>query len=174
MADKNIPDLTDHSLLNENDSLEIYDSVNRQNKKVKFSNLGTLFSLKKSITSSQILSLDSSPITLINSPGSGKVIEVVSGFIKLNFVSIGYGNPSKFLISCLSKIVEPQLISNFVFLGSVSTEITKLVHQEADYLTYVSNSTLVENESIVISLETPPTLGNSTVDVYLTYRIVDL
>ena len=117
---------------------------------------------KVSISSVEILALNSSPKTLIAAPGAGKVIDIISMFYRYNFVTTDYTTGgfqqvrtgSTVLIDRLG-ILAPGVttISTFESAGIISSN-------NGDINLYQGSSN--------------PTLGDGTLDVYITYRIVTL
>lgn len=125
---------------------------------------------KRIITSAELASAGANQI--IAAPGAGKAINVIEASIKLDYNGIAYtpvfagiattggglfGIPTSFFTATSNK---------FAKMYDINT------YQYADGTTYLSN--LVENSPINFTVTTPSSVGNSTITIYGSYRIITL
>lgn len=128
--------------------------------------LPMIFSLKKTLSSAEILALHSTPIEIVPAPGSGKFIDILSCDVKLNYGTTTYvssgGAPA--LRNPSSSNVPVSFYNNVLTL--TSSQITR---------SNFSSCKLYENEAIECFVATSnPTTGNGTLDIYITYEIKTL
>ncbi len=119
---------------------------------------------KISLTSSEILSLNSTSQELVSAPGSGKLVEPMSAVGFLNFNSAAYATNTKLQI--------------------VAASIGNAILEETDLLLATSNEyrnfgrlsdQLAANDAIDIQVASgDPGSGDSPMDIYLFYRIIDV
>jgi len=124
--------------------------------------------VKVSLTSADILALDfSAPFTLIAAPGAGKFINVQSIYFKLNFGTTPYSNvtiavnlgPITGVVSGMSALLD----------ASVDTFHTGGVYPSSSPI-----ASPVANTALEITTSAPPTGGDGTLDVYITYNVISL
>lgn len=116
--------------------------------------------VKKSLTSAQILALNTTNIEIVTAPGAGKLILPIRIVYDFTFVSVVYAT------NVLMGIKTASGSEGFVFTLSQSSSTIK---------TESSNIQLDENEAISISVQTgDPTGGDGTMVVYLYYQILTL
>ena len=122
---------------------------------------------KVHLTAAQILTLNSAPVELIPAPGVGKAVSIVDAIAVLNFVSVAFnfiGPDHGYLTTQDSNNHQ---IKFFGFIGApTSTNVKGIL--EGTYLL------IQENTHIVFYTEEDITVGDSTIDIYIAYRIVTL
>lgn len=127
---------------------------------------------KVTITSAQVLQLNSTPIEIVPAPGAGKAIDIISATAKLTYNSIPYAtNTVLMVLNTSSTQQQLSLAGASPFLASSSSKIGKF------FGTNFGNTLnqIVENEAIVVSVATGnPTAGDSDIVVYVYYHILDL
>jgi len=122
---------------------------------------------KVSLSSAQILTLGSSPVTLVPAQGAGKVIIPISVVLNYNFVTSAYSTVTNLFIASPSS---PTSITRNGVLGFVSDACTF----DAPINSGASNA-LTGNEALIITTTGGnPTGGDSTLDVYVTYVIITI
>ena len=122
---------------------------------------------KVSLSSAQILTLGSSPVTLVPAQGAGKVIIPISVVLDYKFVTSGYSTNTNVFITSASS---PTSITRTGVLAFVSDACTF----DAPINSGASNA-LTGNESLQISTGAGnPTGGDSTLDVYVTYVVITI
>lgn len=134
--------------------------------KIKSQNLGGgLFKTVVTLTVSELQALNTTPIDLIDTPGTGKVIDLISAF--------AYRNGAAFTAT------DPQLKLRYSSAGS-----TEQYETSATFLTVVGNTrierftiddkTMVVNNSIQAHLDNNVTTATGSVTIYIIYRIITL
>ena len=118
---------------------------------------------KLTIASADVLTLNTTPITIVAAQGVGTVIEVLSAFVSIDFNTTGYAtNTTLQVVNNLTS--DPQFDGDV--LGALSSENLTLTP---------SLSSLTENQDLVVSVATnDPDSGDSDITVYVTYRIIKL
>lgn len=137
--------------------------------KITYSNFFKTFGIpttkKISLTSAEILALNTTPKELIAAPGAGYYIRVIGFTCVLNYNSVAYTGNS--LVVHHTGSTANLLSSTFYTIGSA-------------YMTFVNpsspaNATLaiIENSSLIAEVQSAnPASGNSTIDIYVTYSII--
>ncbi len=130
-----------------------------------------IVTVKKTISSAEILNSFTSPITLVAAPGASKIIQVVSSFIVgFNWNSIAYatntaasiGYYNAFLFTIVSDVFfsytgDGSFYYPTTSVGTSNLPATRIVNCPLVFQTKVGN----------------PTAGNSTLTIYTTYTIID-
>jgi hypothetical protein len=128
--------------------------------------------VKGTLTSGQILTLNTAPITVIAAPGAGKMINIISVFTKINFNSAAYA-------------VNTQLVLKYVGAAyNACADLSILVSGASRTLRWDSavsttpsatNTQMLENVAVQITVNTGnPTTGDSSLDYYIYYVITTL
>lgn len=120
-----------------------------------------------SLSSSQILNLNTTPVTLVAAPGSGKLIQVISAIWDYTFVSTAYSNTAV-SIYCNTNSVNPIC----TFVGGVLISTSSIIKDASWPATNVQGGTLIDNAPIIISGGVNPTTGDGTAKVTLLYKII--
>ncbi len=141
--------------------------------KIKPSSVGgDMLSIKVNLTAAQIKTLFSVPVELIPTPGAGKVIEVVSAFGKLNYNSVAFDGGSSLLLK-IDTANQPQ----FDDMGSaLHTSTANSILKFEIYASVSANDKqLVSDKALMAAFDNADSVnGNSTMDLYITYKIVTL
>lgn len=126
-------------------------------------NAGTGLQAKKTtIATVNVLTLNGSPIEAVAAPASGHVYEILSVVGRIVFNSIAYTTNLNLQI----KVGSDSVASNSSLLADTTTKIRKFA---------LSAGTLVVASAITISVATGnPAVGNSPIDIYITYRDIEL
>ena len=125
------------------------------------------FQAELSITSAQILALNSTPLTIVAAPGAGYYIEVISATSQMTFVAAAYAaNTTIQLINSGSTIA--QLQDTAILLSTINKK-TKF----KDVTSAAAGETqILENTALTIkALTGNPTTGDSAIKVIVTYKI---
>ncbi len=127
--------------------------------------------VKRTLTFSEVRALFTTPITVVAAPGVGKVIEVFTANANLIFNSVAFDSGGDFNVACASAgLDQSQYRLDPVFLASTANKFSILQRKiESGASQLFDNDALVINSNIANS-----TVGDSPVDVYITYRIQDL
>lgn len=122
---------------------------------------------KVSLSAAEIRNLGTTPIEAISSPGAGYAIEVFTAVANLTYGSIAFDGGNSFELKNTSATLA-QYQSNLNFLAATADAFSMLTRKEPN-----AETQIVENEPLLIS-STDSTVGDSTIDVYITYRIIEL
>jgi len=132
-----------------------------------YSNSAILRQASLTITTAQVLALNTTPLEIIAAPPVGTAIEVTSAIMKLDFNTTQYAtntslileNPSSTEMQCVNVINQAaDAFSRFEFEFGATAGVQ-----------------YVENEAVnLTTLTGDPTAGDSDITVYVTYRIITL
>jgi hypothetical protein len=121
------------------------------------------------ISSADVLQLNSTPLTIVAAQGVGTVIQVISASVKIDFNTTPYATNIQLQIIS-SGSVKAQHSGN-VLDASVST-VRFLAEQAA---TVATDTQLLENADLQVTVRTgDPTAGDSDISVYVLYRVITL
>lgn len=125
------------------------------------------------LTSSQVLSLNSTPIELVAAPGTGKAIQMVSAIARIaTYGGSPYAtNTSLILIANGASGTDYQMAC-----GSILARTSICIKNFGQQTGGANNvSQYIENSSILATVLTGnPTAGNSDIKIYSSYRIITL
>jgi hypothetical protein len=128
--------------------------------------------VKVSLTPSQIQNLGTTPVELISAPGAGKVINILSVTSRVIFGTVAYnGTGGGLQISAVGGASFQATVNRFV-INSPSDAIVKNTISDNG-----TNGQLVENAAVEASWSTggaTPTVGDSNIDIFLTYETITL
>jgi hypothetical protein len=137
-------------------------------KSIEVTNLGNgLFNARINLTSSDILSINSTPVEIIAAQGAGTAVELLFASASLTFGTTAYTSAGNLRFKYIGD-AEADFIGGFVngFLTSAST-----VRHRANR-TGVTNNEENENTGVEVFVNgSDPTLGDSTVVVEALFKI---
>jgi len=119
------------------------------------------------LTSAQILALNTTPITIVAAPGANKTIVVKSAMARLNYNTTTYTAADLQLISA----AQPQYYLNDIIDGTF-TFITAFTKQNSA-VGNVTDLQFTANTALRAKTSANPTTGNSTIDILVEYQILD-
>lgn len=121
--------------------------------------------LKVSVSAAQIRSGFTTPVSLIGSPGPGKAMSIISALARFNFGTTGFDAGT---LGRLALTGADNAMFELPINGTVST------FQSMDRSVVSGNITIVEDANIEFRTDADSTLGDSTIDFYITYSIITL
>jgi hypothetical protein len=127
--------------------------------------------VKLTIPTASVLTLYTTPLTIIAAPGAGYAIEVISAAYRLTFNSIAYATNTTLRLI--------QDTADVPVGSSVSSALAATITQMSD-INAINNPTsgqtkIIENKALTVTVATgDPTAGNSALDIYVTYRLITL
>jgi len=127
-----------------------------------------ILSTKVSLSAAQIKTANSVPIALISAPGAGKAIEVISALVNFQYGTVAFDSGSTAFELQINTATTHQFLSSG-FLNGTSNVFTRMGE--------VSSSTtqIMANEPLNFALSgADATVGDSTIDLYINYRIITL
>ena len=133
--------------------------------------LGSGFTLHKkvSLTASQIKTISTVPISLIDAPGVGKAIEVVSAFLRFNYGTVTFDASFSYEVSLYADTAGGRQYSTANNILNRTSDTMQTFDKDAS-----TAAQLLENKAIFIDGGDDSTVGDSTMDIYINYRIITL
>jgi hypothetical protein len=127
---------------------------------------------KITIASADVLTLNTTPITIVAAQGVGTAIEVLSASAKMVYNSSDYATNGNMIIRCVgANSAQVGFDDNGFLFGTVS----RIVPSASVLSDGTTDTFLIENSNLEITVETgDPTAGDSDITVYVTYRIITL
>ena len=127
---------------------------------------------KVTLTSAQILALNSVPQQIVPAPGAGLIIQPVSFLFAYNYNSAAYAtNKTLIIYNNASQSLEYFLNDTLLAQTSSSTAVTVASVGGTQIINSPISS--VENQPLMIYVQTGnPTGGDATLTIYTTYTIV--
>ncbi len=122
------------------------------------------------ISSAEILNLNSSPKVLIPAPGAGKIIDVISVEAYLNYNSIAYATNTNLFISYNASGAELHSLAFGIAAGAFDY-FTKIVLNNQNTF----NTSIRVNTPLIAYISGGnPTAGNSIIKMFIAYRIITI
>lgn len=146
------------------------DNTDPLNPIVSSTAIGTVLTEKISLTSADILALDGTPYTLIPAQGVGTFINVLKVYFQYNFVTTAYpdGGSIFTVFSSYFGLTVSNAIANV--LNSSTTVFARPVIAAGVYITDSGYS----NTPLLLCTTQQQTVGDGTLDVYITYDVITL
>ncbi len=125
--------------------------------------VGELKTTTFSLTSAQILALNTTPLTVVSAI-AGKEIQVVSASAALTYVSSTYATNTNMVLKSSSASNEQARFD--ISSGSTAS---------GTFENMVYNNNIVSGDALVVSVDGgDPTAGDGTMELSITYRVTDL
>lgn len=132
---------------------------------------------KFNFNSTQIKTLSSIPLVLVNTPGPGKAIKAVEATIKYNYNTTAFDGSNVVWIKASSLSTgsssNMQLTANAI-IGQSANVFANFHYRNPSSASATDVTTIVENDSLVLSTNGDATVGDGNITVYLTYKIIKL
>lgn len=122
--------------------------------------------VKLSISSEELLSLNTTALDLVDAPGDDKVIVPISVYAKYTHVSTAYTFGGNINISLFG--VGSRISLSSALITSASNQYT----QNSTISTITGSSHA--NKKYIVQATANPTLGDGTLEIWFHYRIIDL
>ncbi len=121
------------------------------------------------IPSAQVLALNTTPQTIVEAQGAGKAIEVISASIKLSFNTTAYSIANVVLLETSG--ANQRQAEAIIFDSTVSTVRNFFIYEA----TSATDTQIIANAALQVKGKTAdPTLGDSDVEVFVLYRVIDI
>ncbi len=121
------------------------------------------------IPSAQVLALNTTPQTIVEAQGTGKAIEVISASVKLSFNTTAYSVANTVLLEASG--ANQRQAEAIIFDSTVSTVRSFIIHQAAS----ATDTQIIANAALQVKAKSAdPTLGDSDVEVFVLYRVIDI
>ena len=115
------------------------------------------------IASADVLTLNTTPLTIVPAAGVGTFIELISASVYIDFNTTPYATDKSLYL--FQDTATESMASNSNALGATSTVLSGFIKEEG------ANS--LENTPVKVkSLTTDPTAGDSDITVFVKYRII--
>jgi hypothetical protein len=123
---------------------------------------------KVTLSSAQILALNSTPIQLVAAPGAGLMIEVLGISGTMNFLTAAYATNTN-----VSILFNGAGLSLFTFNAILTSTVTRTGRATPVALTGTNALQILANTKLEIQAPVGnPTTGAGSLDIYITYRVV--
>lgn len=125
---------------------------------------GVTRSVKVSLSSAEILALNTTPKTIVAAPGAGKLIRPIAVTWRLNYSTAQYSGSNMRLLFPAGVIAQSTFYtgsSDAVDMRGINTFL-------------VAPSDIVNQPVTVDVFSANPTTGSGTVDIYFTYEVITL
>ena len=167
MAEKKISQLTAKTTeLQKEDLLNVSEWNGATYDTKSISGEGFILNTKVSLTAAQIKTANSVPVSLIAAPGVGKFIEVISASWRFNYGSATFDNLDIMYLK-INGSTQDQFRKDSMIgyssdkFGSFDKKIE-------------ATDSLKDNASLTWVADADSTTGDSTMDIYINYRIITL
>jgi hypothetical protein len=128
-----------------------------------------ILNTKVSLSAAQIKTISTVPISVISAPGAGKVIEIVSAFLSFNYGTVTFDAAASFEVSLYTDTAGGRQYSTANNILNKTSNTIQTFDKDAS-----TSSQLVDNKAIFIDGGDDSTVGDSTIDLYINYRIITL
>jgi len=130
--------------------------------------IGAVLTETIALTTTQVKALFASPAELVAAPGAGKVVDLISAVLFLDYASATYDTQGTLTIQTgTTGTAQSDAIADSAFLYKTADQYTGVQVLSAE-------RTIDANESLVLSCATAnPATGDSPVTVKVSYRILD-
>lgn len=120
--------------------------------------------IKRSLTASEINNIGTTQIELIEAPGTGKAIKIISAFARLTWGSTAFDDNTLDLVTATGAVKQFS-VASFI---NTSADTLKTFQPESN------DDNIVEDDAIELDGTDSVAVGDSTVDIYITYEIITL
>lgn len=129
---------------------------------------GTIQSRQVSLTTAQVLALNTTPVSLISAPGAGKYISIDEIVVKNTFNSIAYTGANALEIRYTDG-------SGVKLTGDIPAAFINAAATRVDKVVGVTTAVAVANAAVVAFVPTAnPGAGNSPLTFDILYRVVSI
>lgn len=162
--------MTEATTIEDDDQFVIVQDSSGENRRVKMSNLTNYFPqfVKVSLTAAQVKALNSVPVLAVAAPGNGFAIEVVSASASLTYGSVAFLNAGLQIKTDTATTI--QASTHSAFLPATNSIFQRIISAT----TSANLIQLVDNKGLYITAAADSANGDSTVDIYILYRIITL
>ena len=128
-----------------------------------------ILSTKVTLSAAQIKTISTVPVSVIPAPGAGKVIEIISAFLSFNYGTVTFDAAADFEVSLYTDTAGSRQFSTANNILNKTSSTIQTFDKDAS-----TASQLVDNKAIFIDGGDDSTVGDSTIDLYINYRIITL
>jgi hypothetical protein len=127
--------------------------------------------LKVQLTAENIRGMNSNPISAIPAPGTNKAHFVHGIACKLNFNSVAFDNAISMVVSNDPNNVS--LSKGYCKVSNLPNSASSIARGYNEFST-TSGEQIIPNSPLYLMTEGDSTVGDSTIDVYIIYSVIDL
>jgi hypothetical protein len=128
------------------------------------------YTTKVSVSSAEILALNSSPKQLLAAPGSGKLYEITGILCRMNFGTAAYAANTTLQVLYSGANLVVGTNSNII-----NATISKTGKMILSAISAAGSTQYLENTALNVNVGGGnPTTGDGTLDIYITYKIITL
>ena len=133
--------------------------------------LSTIVETKVSLTAAQLQTINTVPVTLIAAQGAGTAIQVISACARVNYGTVVFDYGFYLAIAPATGLL-PQMTCPGILTASANMLWMFVPLIASDTV----DGVLKENDDLVIydPSGTDSTAGDSTIDIYLSYKVITL
>lgn len=129
------------------------------------------FITKVTIATADVLTGNATPITIVGAPGAAKIVRPLACFNTLTYNSVAYATNGRMQLRH-DTAAEPCFISGTNTLFGTVTQTLMLIENGS---TGNTDTQFLANKALLWEINTgDPTAGNSQIEVYVIYQIVDV
>ena len=151
------------------DGQEVYESNTIYQNGVNVTG-GEVQSASLVIPSADVLQLYTTPLTIVPAQGAGKAIEVISGSVKVDFNSAVYATNTDILLIENGASYLMAKISSFL-----SATVSSVRPIEVTSSANVTDTQIIANAALQVSVSNGnPTAGDSDIEVFVLYRVINV
>ena len=122
------------------------------------------------IASVDVLQLNTIPQTIVAAQGAGKAIEVISASLKLDFNSAAYATNTMITL-ITSGATEPQADNS---IDATVARTGRFRHRSTSGISATATQ-MMANADLQVSVDAgDPTAGDSDIEVFVLYRVIDI
>lgn len=124
------------------------------------------------IPTASVLTLNGTPLTIVAAPGTGYAIQVIAASGKMTYNTTAYTTNGKLqLITDTATKPQTETSANGFLFGTVS----RMVAFPLSVPTAVGETQIIENKALQVKVDSAnPAAGDSDIEVYCQYRIIQL
>jgi hypothetical protein len=131
---------------------------------------GSVNTIKVSLTSANILALNATPFTLIAAQGAGTIVNVLKVWYSYNHNTTAYTGGG-FLTVKLGSAFGATISGN---IGGILNSGSNIIGMPSMSVSSSTGTSGFDNTAVVLYNTSAQTLGDGTLDVYLTYDVITL
>lgn len=126
--------------------------------------------VKVSLTSADILALDTTPITIVAAPGAGFALVVSHMSYRFTYGSVAYTGGASVALMCSSKTAGSADV--FVTIDPLAIRAAANRSNSLSSGSGSSANSIAENEALQLKTSTAFAAGDGTLDVWVTYSLI--
>jgi hypothetical protein len=136
------------------------------------SGYATVYYVSITISTASVLTLNTTPLTIVAAPGAGLAIQVVAGTASMTYNTTPYATNGKFGLITQGAVEYQSLLSANGFLFGTVTRNVSLTGRPTNLIT---DTQLIANAPLLVQVDTGnPTAGDSDITITVLYRILPI